>query len=181
MTYLPLAILLTVGLIALTVFGERKTAQNPKILRILAVVNALLAVSGILIAAITHIIAQSSIADPSLEPDFASWAGSMYGIWYQISLPVLGVLFGITVLASLTALADKKQRSGVMQIMRAAVVCTASVVFLILAPFYGFMTENETIPLYRYILWSGAGMALTMRLACAVEYCGRIRKHVRKM
>lgn len=180
MSYLPSAILLTVGLIALTAVGEKKSMQNPKRLKLLAVVNTAVSAAGFLIALVTHLIAKSGMTDSSLDSEFSAWASDMHGIWYQISLPTFALLFGITFLAVLTALADKKQQSGIAPVMRVSAVSAASVVFLILAPFYGFMTENTTLPLYQYILWSGIGMSLAMRFVCAAEYICRMRLTVKK-
>lgn len=175
MTYLPLAILLTVALLFLTFLGERKTAQNQSSLKCLAIWNAALTTVGFLLSVVIHIKAASTLANASLDANFASWASDMFDIWYQIALPTATVLLVITTIASILPLADKKQRTGVASKIRVMTACASSVLLLLLAPFYGFMTENDTVPLYQYILWSGVGMALTMRLSCTLEYLVRIR------
>ncbi|MBQ4354915.1 MAG: hypothetical protein IJC71_08485 [Clostridia bacterium] len=175
MTYVPLAVLLAVVLSALTVYGERQAVQTETKLGILAGINIGLAAGGTAAVLIPHFLFRQTAENPALDEDFLTWAQDMFGIWYQIVLPVFGVLAGITFLSVLTAIADKKQQSGNAPHIRMLTVCASSVLLLILTPFYGFMTENEMIPLYQYVLWSGVGFALLMRICTVPEYFLRIR------
>jgi len=172
MTYLPFAILLGVTLVALTAVGKLR----PNWYKPLTVVNGVLGLLGIALALAIHLLALSKLHSEALTPAFLSWAKDMYGIWYQIALPVFGVLFGFLLCSTLLSLGEKHHEKGHAPVMRMILSCASSVVMLILAPFYGFMTENETLPLYQYILWSGIGLALAFRLLCALEYGVRLWK-----
>lgn len=172
MTYLPFAILLGVTLVALTAVGK----LCPNWYKSLTVINGVLGLLGIALALAVHLLAENQLSSEALTPEFLSWAEDMYGIWYQIALPVFGVLFGFLLCSTLLSLGEKQKGKEYAPVMRMILSCASSVVMLILAPFYGFMTENETLPLYQYILWSGIGLALAFRLLCALEYWVRLWK-----
>lgn len=177
MTYLPFAILLTIGLIFLTVLGEMKKDFQKK----LAFSNGILALCGLIILISVWILANRSIYHSGHDEDLAQWAGNMLAVYYQLTLPVFFVLLGITLIASIIAIFDKKQHIGFSPKLRVMASCASSVILLIIAPFYGFMTENDSIPLYTFICWFGVGQALVMRLPFVAEYFGRIRSRVKKM
>lgn len=175
MTYVPYAILLTIGFIFLTVLGElKKNLQKP-----LAIVNAILAAAGAVILAVVYFAADSSIGGS--ETELAEWAGNMLSVYYQITIPVFLVLLGVTLLSSSAAIPDRNQHVGFPPKIRVMASCASSVILLIIAPFYGFMTVNDSIPLHTFICWFGVGQALVMRLSFVPEYFGRIRSRVKKM
>lgn len=175
MTYVPFAILLTLGLIFLTVLGEVKKEFQ----KILAISNGILAAVGAVIIAVVCIISDHSISGSQAE--LAKWAGNMLSVYYQITLPVFFILLGITLLSSVMAIFDRKQHVGFSPKVRVMASCASSVILLIIAPFYGFMTANDSIPLYTFICWLGVGQALVMRLSFVAEYFGRLRSRVKKM
>ncbi len=172
MTYLPVALILGAVLMALTAVGKLR----PDWYKPLILVNGMVGLVGVSLALGVHFVAESQLGSETLTVAFRSWAKDMYGIWYQIALPVFGVLFGILLCAALLALGEKRGKKDYAPAMRMILSCAASVIMLILAPFYGFMTANETLPLYQYILWSGIGLALAFRLTCALEYLVRLWK-----
>lgn len=176
MIYVPFAVLLTIGLIFLTVLGEVKSVYHNKI----AAVNGILALIGLIIVLAVWFIANRLIYHSGHDEQLAEWAGGLLDVYFQISLPVFFVLLVITVLASVTAIFDKKQRSGFPAKVRVMASCASSVILLIIAPFYGFMTENESIPIYTCICWLGVGQALIMRLSFIAEYFARSAANVKK-
>lgn len=177
MMYLPSAILLSIALIFLTILGEIKPEYQKK----LVCINGILAFIGILFILSVCFIANHNIYNGGHDEQLSEWAGNMFSIYYQISLPVFFILLAVTVISSVLSFFDKNSLHGFTPKLRVMASCASSVMLLIIAPFYGFMTENETIPLYTYICFIGVGQALTMRLAFIPEYCARIRIHVNKM
>lgn len=176
MTYVPFAVLLTIGLIFLTVLGEIKPQWQKK----LGIVNAVLALIGTLVLLIVRFVSDNSIHGSGHDEQLIEWADDMFSIYFQITLPVFFVLLGITLLASVIAIFDDKQRQGFNAKVRIMLSCASSVILLIIAPFYGFMTANDSIPLYTYICWCGVGQALVMRLMFITEYFARSRRNVKK-
>lgn len=177
MIYVPFAILLSIGLIFITVLGELKSVHKKKI----AVINTVLSLIGLVIVLSTSFIAHRLIYHSGHDENLAQWAGGMLDVYYQISLPVFFVLLGITVLASIISIFDKKQQSGFSSKVRIMASCASSVILLIIAPFYGFMTDNASIPLYSCICWLGFGQALIMRVSFIVEYFARSSSNVKKL
>ena len=132
-------------------------------------ITACFGITGIVLLLVSHAVITLKISAVSENETFASWAHDMFGGWYSISLPVVGTLLLINILAAVLSLFDKKQREKNSAVLRSAVLSASSAVPLILAPFHGFMTANETVPLYPAILVSGIGMALVFPSVILIE------------
>jgi len=179
--YLPLSVLLFILLVVFSVIGELKSMQSAAALKRLVWLNAILSFVGAVFTIVTHFICMRALRTPALDETFTEWAQDMFGIWYQIALPVFFVLAGLPLLSSLFSIFDRKSQTGTAPKIRVITITASSALLLILAPFYGFMTDNTSVPLYSYVLWSGTGMSLAIRASLAVEYAVRLREHVKNL
>ncbi|MBQ2727381.1 MAG: hypothetical protein IJF78_16895 [Clostridia bacterium] len=163
MIYLITALLLTAALIGITVLETRKPSTVWKWL------NLILCSAGVLIVIICRTAAEAGVSRSGQSETWMSWARDMFAQHYRVSLPVLLVLLGILVIAFLLSLPDKRNRSAVPGFLRRTVGILASVLLLMMAPLYAFMTANEIVPLDTLILLSGIGESLILRLVYALE------------
>ncbi len=175
--YVFLSLLLTAVFICLTVAGETKRLKVRP--RVLFGVNFAFAVGGLLTVCITYLIARSQIYGGSFDEAFTEWAWDMFAVYFQISLPVLAVLVVIAAVSFLVAVFDPKQRAGMPMKLRLSVTIVFSVVMLMLAPMYSFMTVNDNVPIDVYVLATGVGEAFLMRAPVLIEYGMRVaaQKH----
>lgn len=173
MIYLISALILTAALIGITVLETRKPSPVWKWL------NLGLCFAGVLLVIICRTAAEAGISRSGQSETWMNWARDMFAQHYRVSLPVLLVLLGILLASFLLSLTDKRNRSAVPGFLRRTVGILASVLLLMLAPLYAFMTANEIVPLDIMILLSGIGEALILRLVYALEgfFDGITRKH----
>ncbi|MBR5454031.1 MAG: hypothetical protein IKV54_08125, partial [Clostridia bacterium] len=132
-------------------------------------ITACFCITGIILVLVSHAVITLKINAVSDNETFVSWAQDMFGGWYSISLPIVGTLLLIDIIAAVVSLFDKKQREKHSVVLRSAVLAASAAVPLLLAPFQGFMTANDTVPLYPAILVSGIGMALVFPAVSLIE------------
>ena len=138
-----------------------------------------LAAAGVLIVAAVSLGAYSTVFRGGFDAEFSEWAWDMLTVFYRFSGIPAAVFFGIGTVSFLVAAADPKQRAGFPLKLRLAVTVVFSLVPLVLAPMYAFMTVNERIPLDAYVLWLGCGEALLLRTPILIEYGRRVRENRR--
>ncbi len=160
MIYTIIIILISAILTALSIFAIKK----PSHAKALIFVNLSLFVLGAALMVGSHLIATSKIDLFSSDALFHSWAIDFYNLYYMIAMPAFILLLVINVIAAVLGLFDSKQRTGFPKTLR-IVASISSSVFLMLIPFYGFITQNEYIEFYTYIMASGIGQALVIRVS----------------
>ncbi|MBP3378722.1 MAG: hypothetical protein J6L96_08235 [Clostridia bacterium] len=160
MIYTLIILIITAALITLSVLAVKQS----KLSKILVFVNLSLAVAGACTMLVSHLIATNKIDYFISDTGFYSWAIDFYNLYYMIAMPAFILLLIINVLASLIGLYDGKQRTGLPKTLR-TIVSISSSVFLMLIPFYGLITKNSNVEFYTYIMASGIGQALIIRIA----------------
>lgn len=163
MIYLFFALLLTIGLTAITILENR--SPSPVWSRL----NLGLAAAGCVSVLLCRILAGSMISASGQSDTWNEWARDMFFQHYSVSLPVLLVLLGILLVSWLLSLSEKRKKSVTALFLRRTVGILASCTLLLLAPLYAFTTENNIVPLETLILISGIGEALIFRLVYALE------------
>jgi len=171
--YLFFAILLTFVFLTLTVFAETGRGRNH--LRPLFFVNLALASGGVLLLAGTFFAARSTITGGGFDEEFIGWAWDMFAVFFRLSLIPTAFFFIIALLSCFVAAFDRKQRSGFPLKLRLSSFVVFSLIPLLLAPMYSFMTVNESVALDSYVLLTGIGEALLLRAPFLIEYGRRIR------
>lgn len=177
MIYSVIAVILSVFLIFLTVLGEK----NPQFRRNLITINVILSLVGCTASAFIYFIVKGSVFSGEYDETWSEWAWDMFTLFYSISLPVLGVLLGILIVSTVLSIFTERKKSCTSQKVRVMAASASSIVMLIIAPVYGFMTQNDVIPLYGYILVSGIAQALVFRIVFAIEYYSISRNNVKRM
>ena len=176
MIYSLIAVPFAVFLIFLTVIGEKKSAMKPS----LAKINAVLSIIGAAVIPAVHLIARKNIMSDGFEPAWSEWAWDMFTIYYSISVPVVSVLLGILLLSSLSSFFTERRKGDTAPKLRTMTSCAASVVMLILAPAYAFMTDNNVLPVDTYILIIGFAQSLLFRSVFTLEYISESRSFVKR-
>ena len=169
MMYTISAILVFALLTVISAVEYSRFGRDTGISRRIAFTDAAIGILGLIAVLISYLLISSMISSCS-DGDFASWARDMLDGWYSVTFTASGVLFAVNLLAGVFACFDKKQQERTSVLLRTAVLIVSPAVPLILAPFYGFMTENDTLPLYTAILVSGIGTALVFRLVPFAVY-----------
>lgn len=174
--YYFLSLFLTFVLLILTVDGE--TGRGREHPRVFFYANLALTGVGVLLAGTAFFLAWRGIRGGGFDAEFTEWAWDMLVVYYQLSLIPLAVFLGISALSCLIAVFDPKQRAGFPLKLRLSVTVVFSVVLLLLAPMYSFMTVNEKVALELYVLLTGFGEALILRAPLLIEY--GCRMHAKK-
>ncbi len=175
--YYFLALLLTFVFLILTVAGETGRGRNHP--RAFFFINLVFAVTGVVLIAAALFMARNGICGGGLDAEFSEWAWDMLAVYYQLSLIPLAVFIVISTLSCFIAVFERKQRAGFPLKLRLSVVVVFSVVMLLLAPMYSFMTVNEKVALDLYVLLTGFGEALVLRAPLLIEYGCRMRGKTR--
>ena len=171
MMYTIIIFLITAALITLTIFSEKKA----KYCRAFMYVNLALAVLGVALIIAAHVVATNQINQFYSESGFYSWASDFYELYYLISFPAFILLFITNVLAAIVSPTGGKNGKNVSKILRLIVSITSSVLLLLL-PYYGLFTQNNSLKLYIYIMISGVGQALIIRLSDMLRLMIQIQK-----
>lgn len=171
--YLFFVFLLAFTFLILTVFGETGRGRNHT--SALFFSNLALTSVGALLLVCTFIIAKGAITSGGFDAEFSGWAWDMFSFFYILSLILTAVFLGIAVLACLVAVFDRKQRAGFPLKVRLSVLVVFSLIPMLLAPMYSFMTVNESVALDSYVLLTGIGESLLLRAPLLIEYGCRMR------
>ena len=166
------ALLLFFIFLILTAAGETGKGKNAP--RFFFLANLGLAGGGLLFLLTGVLMVRKNIFHSGLDAEFSEWAWDMMKVYYQLSMIPLAVFLVIGCLAFLPALADPKQRTGFPLKLRLSVTVVFSAVLLLIAPMYAFMTVNEQVVLDVYILLTGIGEALLLRVPLLIEYYRRM-------
>lgn len=177
MIYAFIAVIISAFLIFLTFLGEKK----PQFSRHLIIANALLSFIGCAASTVIYFVVKKTVFSGGYDTSWTEWAWDMFTLFYSISLPVIGVLLGILLLSSLISIFTVQKKGDSSPKIRVMAATASSIVMQILAPAYGFMTQNDTVPLYGYILLSGISQALVFRIVFVIEYLSRSRNNVKRM
>lgn len=160
MIYTVLIILISAALTGLSILSVKK----PELYRHMIYVNLALTLVGSAVVIASHLIAKNKIDMFASDVSFHSWATDFYNLYYMIALPAFGLLLLISIIAAVIGLFDSRQLSGLPKFLR-VIVSVASSVFLMLIPYYGLITQNDNVQFYTYIMASGIGQALIIRLS----------------
>lgn len=177
MIYASIAVIISAFLIFLTFLGEKK----PQYSRHFIIANVIMSFVGTAASFIIYFAVRNSVFSGIYDETWSEWAWDMFTLFYSISLPVLGILLGILIVSSLLSIFTERKKGGTFPKVRVMAATASSIVMLILAPAYGFMTQNDVVPLYRYILASGIAQALVFRIVFAIEYYAISRNNVKRM
>ncbi|MBE6541638.1 MAG: hypothetical protein E7672_04245 [Ruminococcaceae bacterium] len=113
------------------------------------------------------------------DQEFVEWAWDMFTLYYSISLPVFLVLILVLLLSVLLSIFQDPKRGSSSPVIRVMAATASSVLMLLIAPCYGFMTDNQIISIYPYILVSGLAEALIFRIVFVLEYFIRSKTNVK--
>lgn len=182
--YVVFSVLLTLAFAVLTVYGETKRGRQSS--QMLFFANVALSAVGLFLLAGTFFVARTTVLGGNFDAEFSEWAWDMLTVYYQLSLVPFAVFLGITAIALVLAMAEGNRRptrygdapSFKFSLCLAAAV-VFSVVMLLLAPMYAFMTVNESIALENYVLLTGIGESLLLRAPLLIEYGIRMRRERR--
>jgi len=164
MTYTVLALFLFILLAFAAFFPCTRYYRESRFFRTAVIADSVLIIVGTILAVSSHLVIKSRISAVG-DSSFEAWASDMLDGWYSLILPTAAVLTGISTAAALTLLFSDNKKAGSNVFLRSAVLAASTAVPLIMAAFYGFMSENSTVPLYQAILVSGIGFALIFRAA----------------
>ena len=171
MIYTIIIVLITALLITLSVLAEKK--QN--LTRSILYINLILSIFGVTLIICAHLIANSKLNLYLYDEAFHSWASDFYELYYLISFPAFILLFVTNTLAALVRPTEGKKGKYISKLLR-IIVSIASSVLLLIIPYYGLFTQNNNLKLYIYIMISGVGQALIIRLADMLRLMMQIRK-----
>ena len=171
MMYTVIIFLITATLITLTVLSEKKAAYQ----RVFMYINLALAVLGVAMIITAHVVATNQINLYYSDAGFYSWASDFYELYYLITFPAFILLFVTNTIAALVSPSEGKTGKNISKLLR-IIVSIASSVLLLIIPYYGLFTQNNNLKLYIYIMISGVGQALIIRLADMLRLMMQIRK-----
>ncbi|MBE6616321.1 MAG: hypothetical protein E7627_00035 [Ruminococcaceae bacterium] len=172
MIYTLVVVFVAVLLLALTIL-QGKYKNQPKVF---LYINLSLFIIGVALMAVSYIIGIDGINSIDNEPDLHSWAKDFLDLYYDISFVPFALLLIINLIASILGIYVTKYQTPISKILRYTVSIFSSIL-LLLIPFYGYFTLNDSIPLLLYMALSGIGQALTMRIANVVELTNQIRRN----
>lgn len=172
--YTVLAVLITAGILWLTIMGARCTAvrEMKKYLYINLILTVLSLVVGCVIPFLTH----AKIFGGDYEEEWMDWAWDAFTLYLKLTLPLCGILLLMTCASVLFSAASSKKESAYSAVVRNSVSVASSVILLFAAPFYSAMAETENVPVDIYILIFGVCSALFLRLVSVIEMALRIRR-----
>ncbi|MBE6626849.1 MAG: hypothetical protein E7628_06700 [Ruminococcaceae bacterium] len=170
MIYTIIILLITAVLISLSVLTEKK----PDLTRTMMFLNLSLSVIGAALIVLAHILATTKMNHFASNAGFHSWVSDYYQLYYLISLPAFILLFISNTVAALVNPIEKRKMKRISQILRLT-VSIASSVLLLLLPYYGLITQNNQLQIYVYIMMSGIGQALIIRLSDMLGLIAKIR------
>lgn len=172
MIYTFVVVFVAVLLLALTIAqGKYKNQPN-----VFLYINLALFAVGASLMIVSYIIGINGINSIDNEPDLQSWAMEFLCLYYSLSLVPYILLLIINLIASLLGIYVPKYQAPISKVLRNTVSFFSSIL-LLLIPFYGYFTLNDSIPLILYMTLSGIGQALTMRIANVVELTNQIRRN----
>lgn len=163
-------IIISVILIAAFIFLTVAASKNPKKIGTYRAVNTAAGIIGVLILIGSYLTGYLSINSENNDPEWASWAGDMFYIYYDLTIRVFLILFALVIVSTLLSLTNKKSRDGFFRKIRIITPVAISVLLLLITHFYAPATANDVLPLHVIIYFSGIGEALAMRFAYTLEY-----------
>ena len=169
-------IIFSVILIAALIYLTAAASKNQKKLGTYRAVNTAAGILGVLIVTGAYLVGYFSIKSAKNDPEWASWAGDMFYIYYDLTVRVFLILLAVVIISSLLSLANKKTRGGFFYKIRVITPVAVSALLLLITYFYAPTTANEVLPLDLFIYLSGIGEALAMRLAYTLLYTLDIKK-----
>jgi len=175
--YAFFALFLTFVLLILTVGGETGRGRNCP--RAFFFANLVLSAAGAVFVLTAFFLARHRIFGGAFDAEFTGWAWDMLAVYYRLSLIPCVVFLAVSALACLVAAADPKQRNGFPLKLRLSVTVVFSVVMLLLAPMYSFVTVNGKVALDVFVLLTGFGEAMLLRAPLLIEYGRRMREEKR--
>ena len=99
----------------------------------------------------------------------------MFTVFFRLSLIPTAVFLVVALLACLVTVFDRKQRTGFPLKLRLSALLLFSIIPLLLAPMYSFLTVNESVALDSYVLLTGIAEALLLRAPLLIEYGRRMQ------
>lgn len=172
--YLLTSVFLIFLFLVLTVGAETERGREHP--RVFFYTELALSVIGLLLISATCLFARYSLTGGDLDAEFAEWAWDMLSVYYQLSMIPMTVFFVLSSASFALALLEPKQRGGFPKKLRLSVTVVFSLVMLMIAPMYSFMTVNERVSLDTFVLVSGIGEALFLRTPFLIEYGRRCRE-----
>lgn len=172
--YTALSVLITAGIVWLTIMGARCTAvrEMKKYLHI----NLILTVLSLIVGCVIPFFTYAKIFGGDYGEEWMNWAWDAFTLYLKLTLPLCGILLLITCASVLIAAASGKKERVYSSVVRNSVSVASSVILLFAAPFYSAMAETENVPLDIYILIFGVCAALLFRLVSVIEMALRIRR-----
>jgi len=156
--YAFFALFLTFVLLILTVGGEAGRGRNCP--RAFFFANLVLSAAGAVFILTAFLLARYRIFGGAFDAEFTGWAWDMLAVYYRLSLIPCVVFLAVSALACLVAAADPKQRNGFPLKLRLSVTVVFSVVMLLLAPMYSFVTVNGKVARASYEVRVGDVIAI---------------------
>ena len=156
------AVLLALLIFCAIIFARKKSKSKSLI------INFSLFALGILLIILSLILALCSLKANASDAEWCAWASDMMNFYYTISLSAFFVLFLSGLIASGVEKADRGKRNGKSRKLR-IVLSAVSSVFLLLLTMFGFFIMNKYVHLETFVLISGVGQALSMRLIDAID------------
>ncbi len=130
--------------------------------------NSILASAGVLIFVIASVYVKIKLSGSGDSYD--EWAYDMMRVYWELMVPVSGVLFLIIMLTAFAGWFDVNLRRGFSFSARTITSVLSCAFVLIIGWFLSMTGENTTLPLASYMRIMTASLSLAYRGVYAVEY-----------
>jgi len=173
MIFIIISVILIAALIYLTVAASK----NQKKIDTYRTINTVLGILGVLTVIGSYFTGYLSINSAKNDPEWASWAGDMFYVFFDLTARVYIILFFAVIISSLLSLTNKKSRGGFFSKIRIITPVAISALLLLITYFYAQVTKNDILPIHVFVYIAGVGEAMAMRLVYTVEYTVQILKN----
>lgn len=174
MMYL-ISILLSVGIIVLTIYSERKPNKC------LDLLNVALFILGIALIVFTIVSAHAAITTDSYSLTLVEWAQNILSVWFTytgIAVAFIFVLIFLSLCVSNLSLkiktSNKSQYPAKLRIWLSTI---ASLLIIFSFSLYSALASHEGISTASYVIVSGIGFALLFRIFSPLEHLLQKRKN----
>lgn len=170
MTYTIVVLFIIALLSTLSILGEKKKRNG----KLFLIINASLFAVGAVMLTSSYFAGVHSINALDSGSDLYSWSKEFFDLYFDMSMWPFAFLLVITVIAAILGIFSPKYQTPVSRVLRHTVSLFSSLL-LLLIPFYGYFTQNESVPLLLFMALSGIGQALMIRASNAIDLISQIR------
>ena len=131
------------------------------------IANLILAISGISLLAISYFSGEYLISKYKTDAELFGWLSDYYSLFYSLAIPTFIFLLVINLISAIIFAVEKRNTHKIFMVIR-EVVSVLSSALLLIYPYVGYLTQNQYVNMYIYMMLSGIGMALAMRASNAI-------------